>query len=361
MHDSFEFSGGDTMTSRRYGKPSLPLLLQKTSFFADNDLLARKQNEIAREYRKQPRRTCCMNCAAKMDNSPDFVKNEIDYVICNHCLHLNGLYESTEEFCAGLYSRDSGEEYAKTFYKVDNIDKYHYRMASIYIPKAEFLCTSLLNDKTDPYGLEYFDFGAGSGYFLAALKKVGIKNVSGSDISRSQVEYGNAMMGMECLRMHDMKDTNKILRECKSSVVSMIGVLEHLQDPRAAIEALKSNSNVKYLYILVPTFSLSVYLEILSPGLFHRHLTGGHTHLYTKPSLAHLNNEFSFKAIAEWWFGTDIVDLFRHILVSMQKQNCSPKLMESWRREFMPLIDAMQLEVDKNHFSSEVHILLKKK
>lgn len=348
------------MTSQRYGKSSLPLLLQKTSFFEDNDLLSKKQYEIAREYRKQPRRTHCMNCAAQIDDSPDFNKNEIGYVICGQCHHLNGFYECTEDFCAGLYSLDSGEDYAKTYYKVENIDKYNYRMASIYIPKAEFLCTSLLNDKVDPYRLEYFDFGAGSGYFLAALKKVGLENGSGSDISRSQVDYGNAMIGKEYLRIHDIKDTEKILRECKASVVSMIGVLEHLQNPRAAIEALRSNSNVKYLYILVPTFSLSVFLEILSPGLFHRHLTGGHTHLYTKPSLAHLCKEFSFEAIAEWWFGTDMVDLYRHISVTMQKQSCSQRLMDSWKRDFLPLIDAMQLEIDKNHFSSEVHMLLKK-
>lgn len=348
------------MSTKRYGKSSLPLLLQKTSFFEENDLLVKKQKEIALIYKKQPKRINCMNCDMKIDLSSDFVKDGIEYVICRNCHHLNGIYESTEEFCAGLYSVDSGEDYAKTYYKVDNLDKFNYRTASIYIPKAEFLCSSLLNSKIDPYSLDYFDFGAGSGYFIAALKKVGLINISGTDISKSQVDFGNVMMGEECLRIHDIKDTNKILQKCRSQVVSMIGVLEHLQNPREALKALQRNKNVKYLYILVPTFSLSVFLEILTPGIFHRQLTGGHTHLFTKQSLSHLCKEFEFEAIAEWWFGTDVVDLFRHISVTMQNQNCSQRVMESWRQEFMPLIDAMQLEIDKSHFSSEVHMLLKK-
>lgn len=360
MAKSLDMTGKKVVPDRRYGKSSLPLLLQKTSFFENNDLLAEKQMEIAQEYRRQPRRTHCMNCGARLDNPSDFRKNGIDYVICHQCHHLNGIYECTEAFCAGLYARDSGEDYAKTFYKVKNIDQYYYRMASIYIPKAEFLCTSLLHDKVDPYGLEYFDFGAGSGYFVGALRRMGLKNVTGSDISRSQVEYGNSMLEAECLRVHDIKDTNDILGECRAPVVSLIGVLEHLQNPRAAISALRSNNNVKYLFILVPIFSLSVFLEILSPGLFHRHLTGGHTHLYTRTSLEHLYSEFGFTATAEWWFGTDIVDLFRHISVTMNKQQCSARFMESWRRDFLPLIDALQMEIDKSHFSSEVHILLKK-
>jgi len=360
MQNRRQTSSKTLTPSRRYGKPSLPLLLQKTSFFEENDILAAKQAKIARVYRKQPRRTRCMNCAARMDGQSDFVKNGIDYLICSRCQHLNGAFECTEEFCNGLYAKDSGEDYAKTFYKVENIDRYNYRMASIYVPKAEFLCTSLLNDKVDPYGLEYFDFGAGSGYFVAALKNMGLKNVGGSDISRSQVEYGNAMLAAEYLHVHDMNETDKILADCTAQVVSLIGVLEHLHNPRAAIAALRSNPNVKYVFILVPTFSLSVFLEILSPGLFHRHLTGGHTHLYSRASLEHLCSEFGFAAIAEWWFGTDMVDLFRHITVTMHKQNFSPRLKERWRREFMPLIDALQLEVDKNHFSSEVHMLWKK-
>ena len=213
----------------------------------------------------------------------------------------------------------------------------------------------MLDNNINPHSLEYIDFGAGSGYFVAALKEIGLNNVSGTEVSKSQVDFGNAMIGEKLLKTHNIENTNIILRESKSQVVSMIGVLEHLQHPREALNELKYNDNVKFLYISVPTFSLSVYLEIFSPEIFHRQLHGGHTHLYTEKSLSHLCKEIGFEVIAEWWFGTDIVDLFRHISVTLEKTKCSKKLMELWRQDFIPLIDAMQLELDKKHFSSEVH------
>jgi hypothetical protein len=348
------------MSTKRYGKPSLPLLLQKTSFFESNDLFVKNQKEIALFYKKQPKRVNCKNCDKKLGKASDFIKDGIDYTICNYCHHLNGIYEDTNEFCERLYTADAGEDYAKTYYKADNLDSYNYRTGSIYVPKAEFLYSSLIENKINPNSLEYFDFGAGSGYFISALKKIGLSRVSGTDVSESQMNYGNAMIGEKLIQLHKIQDTTSILQKCTAQVVSMIGVLEHIRNPREVMDALKHNHDLKFLFILVPVFSLTVFLEIISPEIFHRQLHEGHTHLYTKESLSHLCREFGFEIISEWWFGTDTVDLFRHISVSLQKQKCSKKFLEIWRQKFIPLLDAMQLEIDKQHVSSEVHLVLKK-
>ncbi len=42
--------------------------------------------------------------AIKLDMAPDFIKDGIDYIICSHCYHFNGMYEDTEEFYEGLYT-----------------------------------------------------------------------------------------------------------------------------------------------------------------------------------------------------------------------------------------------------------------
>lgn len=168
------------------------------------------------------------------------------------------------------------------------------------------------------------------------------------------------MIGENLLKRHNIEDTNNILSETSCGLVSMIGVLEHLQSPRKALGCLQANKNVEYFYISVPIFSLSVYLEIFADNIFHRQLHGGHTHLYTEESLSHLCNEFGFKIVSEWWFGSDIVDLYRHMFVTIEKQKCSKTLKKHWKRKFVPVIDALQLELDKKHFSSEVHLLLKK-
>lgn len=272
------------ISTKRYGKSSSSLLNQKISFFEENEQYVKKQRKVALIYKKQPKRTNCKNCNNKIaSSSVDFIKDGIGYVICNCCSHLNGIYEDSDKFCKAVYTTDSGKDYAEN-YKSEDIDSYNYRVASIYFPKAEFLHTSLLNNNINPFDLKYFDFGAGSGYFIAALKKIGLKNVSGTDISKFQVNFGNAMLGENALNIHNIKDTAIMLRETESQVISMIGVLEHLQHPREVLRELKHNNNVKFLYISVPIFSLSVYLEILSPEVFHRQLHGGHTHLYTRPT-----------------------------------------------------------------------------
>ena len=143
--------------------------------------------------------------------------------------------------------------------------------------------------------------------------------------------------------------------------MSLIGVLEHLQNPRSAMAHIQKNKNIKYVYLSVPLFSLSVFLEMMSNDVYHRQLHGGHTHLYTEKSLQYLAQEFGFDIMSEWWFGTDIVDLYRHIFINLEKKQSSSKLINSFKEMLLPLIDSMQLELDKKHCSSEVHLLLKRK
>ena len=350
------------MSSKRYGKYSSSLLNQthRKSFLEENSKHVEKQNRIAELYKKQPKREKCKNCDNKLTLNADFVKLGLGYELCDQCHHLNGIYEDTDEFCNALYESDSGQkDYAET-YKSNSLEEYNYRTTSIYIPKAEFLYTSLLDNGVDPNKLKYFDFGAGSGYFVAALKKIGLDSVLGSEVSKSQVEFGNAMIGENLLSIGDIKDTKKIVGENEAQVVSMIGVLEHLQDPREVFNQIKHNKNVDYIYISVPTFGLSVYLEMMSSEILHLQLQGGHTHLYTEKSLSHVCKEFGFKIISEWWFGTDVVDLFRHISFTLEKSNTSERLRDLWNSDFLDIIDPMQLEIDKKHFSSEVHMILKK-
>lgn len=348
------------MLTTRYGKSSSSLLNQKKSFFEENEQHLEKQRKIALIYKKQPRRINCKNCSEQMFSNSDFVKDDIGYVLCNHCHHLNGIYEDSDEFCNYVYTADTGKAYSEN-YKVESVNSFNYRVATIYLPKAEFLYTSLLGANIDPNDMEYLDFGSGSGYFVSALRSIGISQVSGTDVSRSQVDFGNIMMAEELLSVHRLAETTILLRDCKAQVVSMIGVLEHLQHPREVFRELNQNDNVKFVYLSVPTFSLSSYLEIISPDVFNRQLHGGHTHLYTEKSLAYICKEFNFEVLAEWWFGTDMVDLLRIISVTLGQRKCSKKLKEMWEQDFTSLIDALQLEVDKKHFSSEVHMILRKK
>ncbi len=345
---------------RQYGKPSTALIIQKKSFFEENSKHIDKQKEISSIYTIQPPRKYCKNCGKTLSENIDFVKDGIDYKICITCSHLNGAFEDTNSFCEAVYTGDDGRNYAEN-YESSDLENFNYRVTSIYMPKAEFLYTSLKNDSKKPNQLKYLDFGSGTGYFAMALNNMGLDDVVGSEVSRFQVDLGNKMMGKELLLVHNIEDTNKVLSGTDANVVSMIGVLEHLQEPRKAIECIAENQNIEYLYISVPLFSLSVYIEMLSNDIFHRQLHGGHTHLYTEESLNYLAKEFEFNIISEWWFGTDMIDLYRNIFINLENNKVSTTIKGHYKKMMNSIIDSMQMEIDKKHYSSEVHMLLKKK
>lgn len=343
----------------QYGKSSTSLIMQKKTFFDENNKHVLKQREISDIYTKQEKRLNCKNCDHPLRETCDFTKDKIGYKICPTCTHLNGAFKDSAEFCQIVYTDKGGKTYAEN-YNSESLENYQYRVSSIYAPKAEFLYTSLKNLNASPAQLTYLDFGAGTGYFVSALDSMGLKNIWGTEVAVSQVELGNKMIGKDLLTVHNLEDTTNFLRSANADVISLIGVLEHLQNPREALGAIKDNKKIRYLYISVPLFSLSVYIEMLSDHVFHRQLHGGHTHLYTEDSLKYLAKEFGFEIASEWWFGTDMVDLYRNLFINLEEKNTSKILKQIYQNMMTDLIDCMQLEIDKKKYSSEVHILFKK-
>jgi len=339
----------------RFGKNSSSIIRIKSSYFKENKKEVLKQTKMRNLYLKESIRLLCMNCGYRLKKEISFEKDKIGYVLCNNCMHLNGIHEDSDNFCNNIYNEDE-INYDETYSAKDK-ETYMYRLSSVYQPKAEFLYSTLLEEK-NPNQLSYLDFGAGSGYFVGALKSIGLDKVSGLEVSEKQVNYANKMLGVNLLNHHNFKETNKVLQATKSNVVSMIGVLEHLQDPRGALKAIKENDHIEYLYLSLPLLSLSVFLEILSPEVFHGQLHGGHTHLYTRESIDYFCKEFKFRNIGEWIFGTDIIDLFRHINVKLDQVGASKAVKLFFENYFSPSIDNLQLELDKSFFSSEIHILL---
>lgn len=200
--------------------------------------------------------------------------------------------------------------------------------------------------------------GGGGGYFLTALRDLGVHKCEAFEVSKTQIKLGRAF-GSEDLKYMKPEQIYEIASRTKSQVVSMIGVLEHLQDPRRMLSTLITNHNVRYVYILVPLFSPSIFTEMVFPQVMPRNLTTGHTHLFTESSLNWMGEEFKMKKIAEWWFGTDMMDLYRSVFVTLVKQSTSPKIIRTWTNMFRPLVDDLQLNIDKRHLSSEVHMVFK--
>lgn len=339
----------------RFGKSAGPLIALKQSFFQNNDTLCAESRRIAGLYAAQPPRTQCKCCDTRL-GAPSFSKNDIDYVLCGRCGHLNGAHEDSDAFCAALYTEAGGAGYAGTYSAADR-DAYWRRVRDIYVPKAEFLRDSLV-ERHDASSLAYADLGAGSGYFVAALRELGLGRSQGYEVSEAQTALAERNLGVGAVRLLKMEDLLETAAILECDVVSMIGVLEHVQQPRRLLRSLQYNKNVRYLFISVPLFSPCVFFEMAFPEVFPRHLSGGHTHLYTLQSLDWTCAEFGMTRAAEWWFGADMVDLFRAVTIELQRSGAIKDKSDLWAEMFSPAIDDLQLALDKRKLASEVHMLL---
>ena len=61
--------------------------------------------------------------------------------------------------------------------------------------------------------------------------------------------------------------------------------------------------------------------------------------------------------VSTWWFGQEMLDLYRFGSLVLSKES---NIISKWQSIFLKIIDRLQLEIDKEYLSSEVHILLKK-
>lgn len=335
----------------KFGKSNKEMLSLKSDFYSDDNRLLKEQLEIGNVYVSQHLREKCKNCNSSIKGY-SFVKQNIRYKICETCSHLNGLHEDSKGFCEYMYTNNGGSNYSKN-YTPKEYTSFIQRVNQVYNPKVEFLINSLKEQNESFTEFSFLDFGCGIGYFLKSLRNYDIKNIVGLEVSKVFVEKGNHLLNEKIIHEIDIDDFYHKLNGVE--VISMIGVLEHLEKPHEFLSNLKNLKNLKYLFIYVPTFSFSSFLELTSQTVFNRQLGNGHTHLYTDDSLKYIEQKFDLERVSEWWFGTDILDLHRHTILKIENEETK----SVFNNYFIDLIDNLQFEIDKQKKSSEVHILYK--
>jgi len=338
---------------KKYSKPFGDLNSLKTTFFDNNDGMLDMADHMADVLLMQPKRTTCKICGAKLGN-PLYVSHRIGYIECSECGHLNSECEDTDDFASAVYIED---DYSKN-YSASDKESYIRRRDMIYIPKAEYLRDCLKHDGIEAKDVEILDIGAGCGYFVSAARECGMHAV-GIDVSSSEVSYGNAMNPEKWLECVGLTDSIDHIRKSSANVISAIGVLEHLVHLDENLEAIKDNTNIKYVYASVPMFSFSSCFEVAFANGYNRHTGGTHTHLFTDESIKRMADKIGFEIAYEWRFGSDINDLYRFLMVSMQKNN-NEDFSRYFSEKFVPLMDELQQVLDKSEFSSELHFILKR-
>jgi hypothetical protein len=328
--------------SKKYGK----LLKIKKNFFTDNNKNLDRALQKNNLYKKNKTRKNCKICSDKI-NGYDFESFGIKYKFCKKCSHLNGKYEDSKNFANLVYKINDGSLYASNY-------NYEYinRVKHIYLPKVNFI-KKIIKKKTT-----ILDVGSGAGHFLRAceLKKI---NAEGIETNKKLCKLSKKFLKKNKLINVNLDQfENKILttnRDC----ISLIGVLEHLNEPHKVFKAFKK-SKAKYLFISVPLASFTIFIEHAFKNIFPRHLSGTHTHLFTEKSINFLKKKYDLITIGEWWFGLDFPDLFRSILVS-SKSKKNINFSANLEKYFYKHIDEFQNILDRNKICSEVHLIFKKR
>ena len=142
----------------------------------------------------------------------------------------------------------------------------------------------------------------------------------GYDPGKDLVNLGVKFLKKNQIYFSNEKDFLNIIKNTEKKVVSMLGVLEHVYSPNSYLQAFK-NSKAKYLFFKVPLLSFSTFLENSNQKVFPRQLSHGHTHLFTYNSIKYMLKKYNFIILGEWWFGTDIPDLLRTLLVNAKYNN----------------------------------------
>jgi 2-polyprenyl-3-methyl-5-hydroxy-6-metoxy-1,4-benzoquinol methylase len=346
------------MVIKKYSKASKDIWDINETFIKQNDDLVKENYRLSKIYNSCPKRKICKICSESLV-TPLFNKQNVDYYHCGKCGHLNGGYDETDEFVKAVYL-DEETKYDE-YYRVSR-QQYLDRVKKIYKPKADFLVECLRELSIDYENLRYCDFGAGSGYFVYTLvHDFGLNNVIGYEASYRQVDFANEMLGSERIKCNEMEEIGDILRKSDAEIISLIGVLEHLQDPNSALQEIADNPNVQYVYLLLPLFSFNVFVEYFNQNHYNRFLSGGHTHLYTPESISYFCNKYGFETVGEWYFGSELLDLYRSIYLKMEDMDTSDQFRKIFFDNFLPIIDNLQSVLDCSEFCSGLHILLRKK
>lgn len=363
----------------KYSKSIKDLFKLKYSYLEDDKPLTKIIMEFYETYKKQPKRERCKNCNSFLfdvslssnthNDSPrlvlrdeGFSKCGIEYYLCKECGHLNGAYDDTFEFAEKVYIEES--DYVDNYNRLV-LGEYLQRIDAIYKPKLEFLIECFDQQSIEYSGFSFCDLGSGFGHLLASFYQKGILKITGYELSEKQVIFSNKMMkkisGNDQIFKHiKIDDIYNIGKTEKAEVIMMIGALEHLTRPLDMLDAISKNDKISYLYLSLPLFSYSVFLEMGNQSFFNRQLAAGHTHLYTMESIYHFCDRYNFEVLGEWYFGMDILDLFRFNYLSVEQVTNDNNLLSYFSDRFIPMLDDLQNVVDKNKFCSEVHLVLRK-
>lgn len=345
---------------KKIGKPGNFLLEMQPNLISKIDKHISEENDYISLYLKNPIRKICIICAAQLKGK-DFIRKGIEFSFCEKCGHINGNHAANTESHLATYQELSLDIMNYADHYLDNEEVFVKKIKNIYLPKANFLKEALEAEinNAELLDLEILDFGTGSGHMVEAIAQLGFTNVTGIDPMEPAITHGRDVMGVNKLEYVKIEESINYLKNTTAQVVLMLCTIPHVENHHEIMDAMKENQNIKYILLKVPMFSLSSTFDVAHPKLNSRVLSGTHTHLYTESSIRYLEETYELSRIAEWRFGSDFLDLYRHLQIICDREEFSERYKYEISEKMIPILDKFQYELDSHNFSSELHLVWK--
>lgn len=334
-------------------------------FIAQEESLRRVQKITEENYAKGPHRDVCILCSSSLSGDTFFERGKLAYIFCANCGHVNGNRLVSKDFVESTYTgAQAGNQevdgvYSEEFTSGKMALEYREVVERIYGPKSDFLREYFLSQNLPIEDLAVLDFGCGSGHFVNALMDSGFRGVSGVDSFGPAIEAGVSIGGLDPSKIVEVnpKDTLEILRSTQADVVSMMCVLVHLDLIGDAVAAMYENNAIRYSYQKIPMWSFATILESAFPEFRARVLGSDHTNVFTRESLAWLENKFGLSRVASWTFGGDVLDLQRKVLAALGGGQASERFVTRVQNDLESLANPIQGVIDSHSLSSEIHLI----
>lgn len=345
---------------KKFGKTSRGILKYQKYLIEDINEHIASEKKFEESYLRSKKRDKCLLCQYKITEI-DFTRNGINYSFCVNCGHLNGHNELSEILMDQTYTEQAKEGIQYDKHYIQEVADFNLTVESIYEPKATFLKNVLQHDlpTTSVGDLKILDFGTGSGHMVKAFQNLGFNSVIGIDPMETTINFGRQIIGLRNLIRVPVSESKDFLANTDSKIVTMICTLPHVADHNEVLETMRNNQNIDYTFQKLPFFSLSAVLDIIHPNMNSRVISGTHTHIYTEKSLEFIEKTYGLIRVGEWRFGADMLDLYRNLQIGIRNNHFSKNFANEVDKSLLPLIDELQLVLDRNNYSSEIHVLWK--
>lgn len=273
------------------------------------------------------------------------------YFNCNNCNHLySGLIPSAEAL-KSLYAETEDNSNVESAQREIYANEKYFdkRLKEIAYPKAKFVSETI-----EERGL-WIDLGAGVGDLLLAAQKFKWETL-GYESDKLQVDFAKNK-GVKIIEKY-LNLSNPLAEIKQAKIVSLINVLEHLENPKETIINIsKSLNRGAYFLFEVPRFpSLSSFANKCFPETCARNIySPDHLHLFSDNSISFILELAGLTKKSAWYFGQDMYEVFGNIACKADTELDSPF------HNILPLINDLQKVVDSNKLSDTMLMLVQKK